>query len=165
MAKRGRAVDVAGRRKGGKARANITAAAFAVANGECHEIAPSTKRFPAPRETSLKQVASRSNAPPELIRRGCGKTAAPANPRRRRPVSTVALSRYPSRVGRGIGAVATIGSSIWSLIYRRIRTGNDMRVLQTLPDHVLADIGLQKMEFLSGSDGSRHVWVIPHRYY
>jgi hypothetical protein len=58
-----------------------------------------------------------------------------------------------------------LGSSIRSLIDRRLRTGRDARMLQTLPDHVLADMGLQKMEFLSGADGGRHVWVIPHRYY
>ena len=80
-------------------------------------------------------------------------------------MSTVALSRSPSIVGRGFGAVDSFGSSIWSLINRRIRTGRDARVLQTLPDHVLADMGLQKMEILSGSDGGRHVWVIPTRYY
>ena len=80
-------------------------------------------------------------------------------------MSTVALSRNPSRVGRGFGAVAALGSSLWNAIERRIRMGRDARELQTLPDHVLADMGLQKMEVLSGSDGSRHVWVIPHRYY
>ena len=80
-------------------------------------------------------------------------------------MSTVALSRNPSRTSRGFGAVAELGSSIWGLINRRIRTGRDARVLQALPDQVLADMGLQKMEVLSGSDGSRNVWVIPHRYY
>jgi hypothetical protein len=80
-------------------------------------------------------------------------------------VSTVALSRHPSKTSRGFGAVLALGSSIWGLINRRIRTGRDARLLQTLPDHVLADMGLQKMEILSGTDGSRHVWVIPTRYY
>ena len=80
-------------------------------------------------------------------------------------MSIVALSRNPSKTSRGINAVVAIGGSIWGRINQRIRTDRDARVLQTLPDHVLADMGLQKMEILSGTDGSRHVWVIPHRYY
>ena len=80
-------------------------------------------------------------------------------------MSTAALLRNPSKTSRGLNAVAALGNSIWGLINQRIRTGKDARVLQTLPEHVLADLGLEKMEILSGTHGSRHVWVIPHRYY
>lgn len=80
-------------------------------------------------------------------------------------MSTAALLRNPSRTLRGLGAVSALGSSILRFINSQIRTSKDARVLQTLPDHVLADMGLEKMEILSGSNGSRHVWVIPHRHY
>ena len=79
-------------------------------------------------------------------------------------MSTVALSR-PSRFIPGLKAVGTLGNSIWTLIIRHFRTGKDARVLQMLPDYVLADIGLEKIEIMPGTDGGRHVWVIPHRYY
>lgn len=77
-------------------------------------------------------------------------------------MSTAALSRNPLRSIPG--AVVALGSLIWRVINRRIRTGRDRRVLQTLPDHVLADMGLQKIEIMTGTDGGRRVWVIPHRY-
>jgi hypothetical protein len=80
-------------------------------------------------------------------------------------VSTVALSRIPSRTVPGLKAVGSLGNSIWGALTMHIRTGKDRRVLQTLPDNVLADMGLEKIELLSGTDGERHVWVIPHRYY
>ena len=79
-------------------------------------------------------------------------------------MSTVALSRNLSRTMAGIGALA-FDNPIWRLISRLRKTGKDARVLNTLPDHVLADIGLERVEFMSGTDGGRHVWVTPHRYY
>ncbi len=85
--------------------------------------------------------------------------------RRENTVSTVALSRNPSRTFPGLKAVGSLGNAIRALIARRRRTDKDSRVLQTLPDNVLADMGLQKIEIMSGTDGRRHVWVIPHRYY
>jgi uncharacterized protein YjiS (DUF1127 family) len=78
-------------------------------------------------------------------------------------VSTVALSRNLSRTMAGIGAVVAVGNPIWRLISRLRKTGRDARMLKTLPDHVLADIGLEKIE-IRGTDGGRQVWVIPHRY-
>jgi hypothetical protein len=80
-------------------------------------------------------------------------------------VSTLALLRKPSRAAAGVGAVAALGSLIWHGISRRIQVGRDARVLQTLPGHVLADMGLEKMEIMAGTSNQRHVWVIPHRYY
>ena len=85
--------------------------------------------------------------------------------RKEKTVSTVAQGRNLSRTIPGLKAVGTLGNSIWSLIVRYFRTGKDARVLQMLPDHVLADMGLEKMEILTGTDGGRHVWVIPHRYH
>jgi uncharacterized protein YjiS (DUF1127 family) len=80
-------------------------------------------------------------------------------------VSTPALLRSPSRTIPGVKALVAVGNSIRRLAARRLRTGKDSRVLQTLPDHVLADIGLERIEFTSGTYGSRQTWVIPHRYY
>ena len=80
-------------------------------------------------------------------------------------VSIVALSRNPSRTIAGLKAVGSLGNSIWGALTMRVRTGKDRRVLQMLPDNVLADMGLEKIEIMSGTDGGRHVWVIPHRYY
>jgi uncharacterized protein YjiS (DUF1127 family) len=84
--------------------------------------------------------------------------------RKEKVVSTVALSRSPSRTFPGLKAVGYLGNSIWSALTTRIRTGRDRRVLQTLPDHVLADMGLEKIDVMGGTDGRRHVWVIPHRH-
>jgi hypothetical protein len=47
---------------------------------------------------------------------------------------------------------------------RRLRIGRDRRLLQRLPDYVLADMGLERIEFRL-ADGRRDIWVIPHRYY
>ena len=80
-------------------------------------------------------------------------------------MSTSALSRNPSEAMSGRHAAAAFGLLIWRRIRRRIQVGKDRRVLQTLPDYVLADMGLEKIEFRSAVDGRRDVWVIPHRYY
>jgi len=79
-------------------------------------------------------------------------------------VSTVALSRSPSRIIAAFSAVMALGHPIRSLVQRCMRTGKDARALQTLPDHVLADMGLEKMDILTGTNGAREIWVIPHRY-
>jgi hypothetical protein len=84
--------------------------------------------------------------------------------RKEKIVSIVALSRNPSRTIPGLKAVGSLGNSIWGALMMRVRTGKDRRVLQTLPDNVLADMGLEKIEVVSGSNGGRQVWVIPHRY-
>jgi uncharacterized protein YjiS (DUF1127 family) len=39
------------------------------------------------------------------------------------------------------------------------RTDRDRRLLQTLPDHVLADMGLERIDLPYGPEGDRHVWV------
>ncbi len=79
-------------------------------------------------------------------------------------MSTSALSRNSSKA-TSRNAVVAFGILIWRRIRRRVRVGKDRRVLQTLPDYVLADMGLEKIEFRSAADGRRDVWVIPHRYY
>ena len=80
-------------------------------------------------------------------------------------MSTSALLRNPSRPAAGLGSVAALGSLIWHGIGRRMQVSRDARVLQTLPEHVLADMGLEKMEIMAGTSDQRHVWVIPRRYY
>ncbi len=80
-------------------------------------------------------------------------------------MSTAALSRNPLRIIAALSAVMSLGHPFWRLIRRCRKTGADARILQRLPDHVLADIGLEKMEIMSGTNGTRETWVIPHRYY
>jgi hypothetical protein len=80
-------------------------------------------------------------------------------------VSSLALSRSPSRTIPGLKGLVAVGNSIRRLIRKRMRTGKDSRVLQTLPVYVLADMGLERVEIMSGTHGSRQTWVIPHRYY
>jgi hypothetical protein len=122
------------------------------------------KRFPPGNETALKQAVFSSSGPP-----GCSGLSRDwprmQNRRKEKAVSTVALSRTPSRTTQGIRAFGSLGYSIWTLIIRSIQANRDERVLQMLPDNVLADMGLEKMEIMAGSDGQRHVWVIPHRYH
>lgn len=78
-------------------------------------------------------------------------------------MSTVALSRSPSRTVSLVKGTLALGYPVWHRLLRRVKAGRDERVLQTLPDHVLADIGLSKVEIMQGSHGGRQVWVIPHR--
>jgi hypothetical protein len=80
-------------------------------------------------------------------------------------VSTLALSRSPSSTIPGLKGLVAVGNSIRRLISKRLRTGKDSRVLQTLPDRVLADMGLERIELVTGTHEGRQVWVIPHRYY
>ncbi len=77
---------------------------------------------------------------------------------------STALSRSPSRFIAALSAVVALGRPIRNLISRRVRSGKDARTLQTLPDHVLSDMGLEKMDILTGTNGAREIWVIPHRY-
>jgi hypothetical protein len=79
-------------------------------------------------------------------------------------VSTLALSRSPSKTILGLQAVMAVGSSFRRLISKRLRTGRDSRVLQNLPDNVLADIGLERIEISAGTHEGRQSWIIPHRY-
>jgi uncharacterized protein YjiS (DUF1127 family) len=80
-------------------------------------------------------------------------------------VSTAALSRNASRLAPGLKAVGSLGNSIWQALKMRLRMGRDRRTLQLLPEHVLADMGLEKIEIMAGTDGRRQVWVVPHRYH
>jgi hypothetical protein len=85
--------------------------------------------------------------------------------RKEKTVSIVALSPNPSRTIPGLKAVGSLGNAIWSALTMRIRAGKDRRALQRLPDYLLADMGLEKIEVTSGTHGRREVWVIPPRYY
>ncbi len=79
-------------------------------------------------------------------------------------MSTAALSRNPSRIIAAFSAVMALGRPIRSFISRRVRMGRDARTLQMLPDHVLSDMGLEKMDILTGTNGAREIRVVPHRY-
>ncbi len=79
-------------------------------------------------------------------------------------MGTFALSRSPSRA-KDRSASLAFGRWLLTAFRRRMQAGKDRRVLQNLPDYVLADMGLEKIEFRSAVDGRRDVWVIPHRYY
>ena len=80
-------------------------------------------------------------------------------------MSTFALSRNPSRTVAALAAVMVLGRPFLDLLRRCRKTGKDARTLQMLPDHVLSDIGLERIEVVSGTNRGREVWVIPHRYY
>lgn len=80
-------------------------------------------------------------------------------------MSTPALSRTPAGTLTPRRWVKVLGRLISRAFSRRMRMGRDRRLLQSLPDYVLADMGLEKLEFRSGADGRRDVWVIPPRYY
>jgi hypothetical protein len=84
--------------------------------------------------------------------------------KKEKTVSTPALSRHPSRTTTGLSAVLALVNLIAARLRRQLQVGKDRRVLQALPDYVLADMGLEKIEFRSTADGRRDVWVIPHRY-
>ena len=79
-------------------------------------------------------------------------------------MSTPALSRHPSRPMTGLSAVLALVNPIAARLRRQLQVGKDRRVLQALPDYVLADMGLEKIEFRSTADGRRDVCVIPHRH-
>lgn len=80
-------------------------------------------------------------------------------------MSTPALLRAPAETVTRTSRVRALGRLISRALSRRMRVGRDRRVLQSLPDYVLADMGLEKIEFRSSASGGRDVWVIPHRYY
>ena len=58
-----------------------------------------------------------------------------------------------------------LGRPIRRFIAKRVRMNKDARTLQMLPGDVLADMGLEKMNVLTGTNGNRDIWVIAHRYY
>ena len=79
-------------------------------------------------------------------------------------MTTVAAIPRRSSVAVAAGAVAALMRAAVHVIGHRRKTRRDRRTLQTMPDYMLADIGLQKLEFRSSSDGRSGVWVIPSRY-
>ncbi len=79
-------------------------------------------------------------------------------------MSTFTLSNVPSRTLPGRGAITALAGLVRRALRRRLRIGRDRRLLQRLPDYVLADMGLERIEFRL-ADGRRDIWVIPHRYY
>jgi uncharacterized protein YjiS (DUF1127 family) len=75
-----------------------------------------------------------------------------------------ALSRHPSRLAAVVGAVVARGRPLLAFLRQRRKAGRDARALQKLPSHVLADMGLEKMEIRSGPLGGHETWIIPHRF-
>ena len=67
-------------------------------------------------------------------------------------MSIVALSPYSSRTIPGLKAVVKLGKLNLERPDDWIRAGKDRRVLQMLPDNLLADMGLEKIEVRSGND-------------
>jgi uncharacterized protein YjiS (DUF1127 family) len=80
-----------------------------------------------------------------------------------RTVNTAALSRDSAEVqakGQALYRAATaFAVAVGAMLAAWARTDRDRRLLQTLPDHVLADMGLERIELPYGPEGDRHVWV------
>ena len=77
---------------------------------------------------------------------------------------SAALSRCPPRITPGDTPVGGLGTMIWRRVRRLLKAGRDRRTLQMLPESVLADLGLERLEIRS-STGSRDVWIVPHRHH
>ena len=77
-------------------------------------------------------------------------------------MSSVALSRNPSKLAEAWHAVARFGTLILRRLMGRTKVGKDRRVLQTAPAHLLADIGLERVEIRTTS-GDHEMWVRPRR--
>ena len=80
-------------------------------------------------------------------------------------MSTLALSRNPSSTATRHEAGAELGRNFWGRLRGYLKARRDRRLLQTFSPALLADIGLEKLEFRSAADGRRDVWIIPHRYH
>lgn len=78
-------------------------------------------------------------------------------------MSTAALPRNPSRAPAKRNAVAALVILAWRRLRRRMQAGRDRRALQALPDYMLSDLGLEKMELRTSLQDSREVWLIRHR--
>jgi uncharacterized protein YjiS (DUF1127 family) len=78
-------------------------------------------------------------------------------------VSHVALPRNPSATEASHEARPGIVGLIWRRIQRNRQVGRDRRLLQALPASLLADMGLEKIEFRSAADGRRETWIVSHR--
>lgn len=78
-------------------------------------------------------------------------------------MSIAVRSHAQSRALTAWNAVIALGRLIRSRLRRRAKAGQDTRALQRLPNHVLADIGLERIEVMSVSEGKREIWIVPHR--
>jgi hypothetical protein len=74
---------------------------------------------------------------------------------------SVALPRSP-RIAAVLSATTALGCPIRRFIAKRI--GRDARTLRMLSDNVLADMGLEKLDVLIGTNGDRDIRVIHYRY-
>ena len=62
-----------------------------------------------------------------------------------------------------LSAARVVGCPIYEFIAQRVRMSRDARTLQMLPDSVLADMGLEKLHVLTGTNGNFEIRVIRHR--
>ena len=77
-------------------------------------------------------------------------------------MSTAALSRNPSRVAPAWNAVAKLVTMIFGRIVTARKVWKDRRALQTVPAHLLSDMGMERTEIRTTS-GSYEVWIKPRR--
>ncbi len=78
-------------------------------------------------------------------------------------MNTVALSRNPPRIAAAWHAVAELGILISRCIRGWKKIGKDRRVLQTVPANLLADMGLERIEFRT-TTGDHDLWIAPRRF-
>lgn len=77
-------------------------------------------------------------------------------------MSSVALSRNPSRSAALWNGVAGLGTLISRWFRRSAKINKDRRTLQTVPSYLLADMGLERVEIRT-STGSQDLWIAPRR--
>ena len=75
---------------------------------------------------------------------------------------SVALPRNP-KIAAVLSATTALGCPIRSFVAKRVRIGRDARTLRMLSDNVLADMGLEKLDVLIGTNGDRDIRVIHYR--
>jgi uncharacterized protein YjiS (DUF1127 family) len=61
-------------------------------------------------------------------------------------VTTLAFSRGWSRTAADTNPILFVAIVVWRRVRRQMRIRNDRRVLQSMPDHMLADIGIGRGE-------------------
>jgi uncharacterized protein YjiS (DUF1127 family) len=75
----------------------------------------------------------------------------------------LALSRNPSSIETARDTGSGFGRTVWERFRRALKARRDRRLLQSFSDSLLADIGLERIEFRSAADGRRDIRFIPHR--
>lgn len=78
-------------------------------------------------------------------------------------MNTAALSRNPSRLTATLDAVERLAALFTRRVGSRSKIGKDRRALQAVPDYLLTDIGLERLEIRTTS-GYHDVWISPRRF-